>query len=96
MVLAGSSLELLGRGLVWERGVLGLVWSFWITKVTVVSACCKRDSTCAVSSLLFFPGTISLVSSSDWSLSDPLEAVFMWSSASEVLGLLKCTVRLLR
>ena len=94
MVLAGSSLELLGSRLVWEwgvlgRGVLGLVWSFWIAKVIVDSAYCKRDSTCAVSSLLFSFGMVSSGLSSDWSLSDPSEVVFVWSSASEVLGLSK-------
>jgi len=99
--LAGSSLELLGSGLVWEWGVLGhgvlsLVWSFWIAKATVVSAHCKRDSTCAVLSSSVSPGTIFIVSSSDWLSSDPLEVVFAWSSMSEVLGLSKYTMRLLR
>jgi len=89
VVSTGSSLELLGSRLVWERGVLDLVWSFWIAKVTVVSAHCKRDSTHAVSSLSCSSGTIFLVSSSDWSSSDPSEAVFAWSSMSEVLGLSK-------
>ena len=94
VVATGGSLELLGNGLVWERGVLGrgvlgLVWSFWIAKVTVVSACCKRDSTHAVSSSSVSLSMICSVLSSDWSSSDPSEAVFAWVSASEVLGLSK-------
>jgi len=94
VVLTGSSLELLGNKLVWEHGVLGcgvlgLVWSFWIAEVTVVSARCKRDSTCMVLSLSVSLSTICSTSSSDWSSSDPSEVVFAWVSASEVLGLLK-------
>ena len=94
MVLVGSSLELLGSGLVWEWGVLGcgvlsFVWSFWIAEITVVSAHCKRDSTHAVSSLSCSSGTLFSTSSSNWSSSDPSEAVFAWSSVSEVLGLSK-------
>jgi len=94
VVLTGSSLELLGNGLVWERGVLscrvlGLVWSFWIAKVTVVSACCKRDSTRTVLSSSVSLSMICSALSSDWSSSNPSEAVFAWVSASEVLGLLK-------
>ena len=101
MVSSGGSRELLGNGLVCERGVLGrgvlgLVWSFWIAKVTVDSARCRRDSTRAVSSSSVSLGMIFSVSSSDWSSSDPSEAVFVGSSASEELGLSKCTVRLLR
>jgi len=101
VVSTGSSLELLGSGLVWEwgvlgRGVLGLVWSFWIAEVTVVSACCKRDSTCAVLSSSCSSGTFFSVSSLDWSSSDPSEVVFVCSSVSEVLGLSKCTMQLLR
>jgi len=89
VVLTGSNLELLGSRLAWRCGVLGLVWSFWIAKVTVVSAHRKRDSTCAVSSSSFSPGMICSASSSDWLLSDPSEVVFVCSSASEVLGLSK-------
>ena len=94
MVSTGSSLELLGNRLVWECGVLGhrvlgLVWSFWISKVTVVSAHCKRDSTHAVSFLSVSLSMICSALSSDWLSSDPSEAVFAWVSVSEVLGLLK-------
>jgi len=101
VVSSGGNLELLGNGLIWEHGVLGLgvlglYWSFCIAEVTVVSARCKSDSTHAVSSSLVSLGMTSSVSSSDWSSSDPSEAVFAWSSVSEVLGLSKCTVRLLR
>jgi len=94
VVLTGSSLELLGNRLVWERGVLGrrvlgLVWSFWIAEVTVVSARCKRDSTHAVSSSSISLHMICSTLSSDWSSSDPSEVVFAWVSVSEVLGLSK-------
>jgi len=94
VVSTGSSLELLGNGLVWEHGVLGcgvlgLVWSFWIAKVTVVSAHCKRDSTRTVSSLSVSLSIICSTSSSDWLSSDPSEVVFAWVSVSEVLGLSK-------
>ena len=94
MVLTGSSLELLGNGLVWEcgvlgRGVLGLVWSFWIAEVIVFSAHCKRDSTHAVSSSSVPLSMICSALSSDWLSSDPSEVVFAWVSVSEVLGLLK-------
>jgi len=89
VVSARNNWESLGSGLVCEQGVLGLVWSFWIAKVTVVSARCKRDSTCTVLSLSVSLSMICSASSSDWSSSDPSEAVFACSSVSEVLGLSK-------
>ena len=78
--------------------------SFWIVKVTVALVCCSSLSTLAVSSssgVWALSDSLSLSDSSDPSLLDSsflnspgMEGLV--SLASEVLGLWKCTFRLLR
>ena len=107
-----ESLELPGSVLVCPRGVslglgvLGRLASFWIVEVTVASVCHSSLSTLAVlssSGVWALSDSLSLFNSlsSDPSLSDSsflnspgIEALV--SLASEVLGLWKCTVQLLR
>jgi len=97
---------LVGRdGVPWGLGVLGQLVSFWRVAMILVSASCSRLLTLSVSSsvedLLCVDSSLdsALSDSSDLSLSSfsnspGIEGLA--SSASEVLGLWKCTFRLLR
>jgi len=107
-----ESLELPGSVLVgqdrvpWGLGVLGQLVSFWRVATILVSASCSKLLTLSVSSSV--EDLLCVDSLSDWSvLSDPsalslssfsnsLGIEGLVSSASEVLGLWKCTFQLLR
>jgi len=95
---------LVGRdGVSWGLGVLGRLVSFWMVATILVSAFCSKLLTLSVSSLvedlLCVDSLSALSDSSDLSLSsfsNSLGIEGLASSASEVLGLWKCTFRLLR
>jgi len=98
-----ESLELPGSVLVgwdgvpWGLGVLGQLVSFWIVATILVSASCNKLLTLSVSSSSGVEGVLgfdlySVVSELSFSNSPGM----VISSASEVLGLWKCTIRLLR
>ena len=103
--LPGSVLVCL-QGVPLGLGVLGQLVSFCIVKVTVASVCHSNWSTLAVSSSSGVWALSNSLSLLDSLLSDPLlsDSSFLSSpgmaslvsSASEVLGLWKCTFRLLR
>jgi len=97
-----ESLELLGSVLVgrdgvpWGLGVLGRLVSFWMVAMILVSASCSKLLTLSVSSPseegVLGLDLYSVVSELSFSNSPGM----VISSASEVLGLWKCTIRLLR
>ena len=90
-VLAGQD------GVSWGLGVLGRLVSFWMVATILVSASCNRLLTLSVSSSSGVEGVLGLdlySVVSELSFLNSLGIVI--SSASEVLGLWKCTVRLLR
>jgi len=107
-----ESLELPGsilagwEGVPWGLGVLGRLVSFWMVAMILVSASCNKLLTLSVSSSV--EDLLCVDSLSDSSvLSDPLDLSLssfsnslgiegLVSSASEVLGLWKCTFLLLR
>ena len=104
-----ESLELPGSvlagwdGVPWGLGVLGRLVSFWRVAMILVSASCSKLLTLSVSLLvedLLCVDSLSdssvLSVSSDLSLSNSPGIEGLVSSASEVLGLWKCTFRLLR
>ena len=103
--LPGSVLVCL-RGVPLGLGVLGQLASFWIVEVTVASVCCSNLLTLAVLSSSGVWALSDSLSLSDSLLSDPslLDSSFLNSPgigglvslASEVLGLWKCTIQLLR
>jgi len=97
---------LVGRdGVAWGLGVLGRLVSFWMVATILVSASCSKLLTLSVSSSV--DDLLWTDSLSETSLSDPSDLLLssglnspgiegFASSASEVLGLWKCTFRLLR
>jgi len=96
---------LVGRdGVPWGLGVLGRLVSFWRVATILVSASCSKLLTLSVSSSV--EDLLCVDSSSDCSeLSDSSDLLLslnspgiegLVSSASEVVGLWKCTFRLLR
>jgi len=107
-----ESLELPGSilagqdGVSWGLGVLGRLASFWMVAMILVSASCNKLLTLSVSllveDLLCVDSLLDLCSlsdSSDLSLSSFLNSPGIEGlvpSASEVLGLWKCTFQLLR
>jgi len=107
-----ESLELPGSvlagwdGVPWGLGVLGRLVSFWRVATILVSASCSKLLTLSVSSLVedllcvdSSSDLLALSVPSDLSLSSSLNSPGiegLVSSASEVLGLWKCTFRLLR
>jgi len=98
-----ESLELPGSvlagwdGVPWGLGVLGRLVSFWRVAMILVSASCNRLLTLRVSSSSGEEGGLVLDLYSDVSgLSFSNSPGIVISSASEVLGLWKCTFRLLR
>ena len=93
--LPGSVLVCL-RGVSLGLGVLGRLASFWIVEVTIASVCCSNLLTLAVSSssgvwVLSDSLLLSDPSLSDSSFLNSLGMEGLVSSASEVLGLWKCT-----
>ena len=103
--LPGSVLVCL-RGVPLGLGVLGRLASFWMVEVTVASVWRSNSSTLAVSSSSGVWALSDPLSLSDSLLSDPSLGDSSFSNspgmeglvslASEVLGLWKCTFRLLR
>ena len=98
-----ESLELPGSilggqdGVPWGLGVLGRLVSFWIVATILVSASCSRLLTLRVSLSSGEEGGLGFDLYSDVSgLSFLNSPGIVISSASEVLGLWKCTLQLLR
>ena len=100
-----ESLELPGsvlggrEGVPWGLGVLGRLVSFWMVATILVSASCSKLLTLSVSSSslsgeggVLWLDLYSVVSELSFSNSPGI----VISSASEVLGLWKCTFQLLR
>jgi len=92
---------LVGRdGVPWGLGVLGRLVSFWMVAMILVSASCSKLLTLSVSSSVEDLLCVdSLSDSSELLLSSFLNSPGikgLFSSASEVLGLWKCTFWLLR
>jgi len=100
-----ESLELPGsvlgecEGVPWGLGVLGRLVSFWIVATIRVSASCSKLLTLSVSSSSL-SGEGGVLGLDLYSVVSELSFLnspgIVISSASEVLGLWKCTVRLLR